>query len=136
MCKHFDGKNFCYWKDRKTTKYECEHECEISEKFADDLSDYTDLEKEIYTNMESLNDEDGLNMGCYIKGHYDLEIFKKIARDWLYFECDKYIDLKGENFIVRQGYFKATPTGEDNRMVWVFKKKKMRGSIPITELEI
>jgi hypothetical protein len=136
ICKHFDGESYCYHKDESTTKHECEHECEISEKVSDGYEDYTEIEKEIYRNMESLNDEDGLNMGCWVKGHFEIETFKKIAKHWLWFEYDKYIDLDSNNYRVRQGYFKATPTGEDRRMVWIFKKEKIRGSIPVMELEM
>ena len=31
-CKHYN-KDYCYHKDEKTTKEECENECEISEKY-------------------------------------------------------------------------------------------------------
>lgn len=96
---------------------------------------YTDLGKEIYDNIKISSSENAY-LGCYIKGHYDLETFTNIALDWIYYGYE--INIEASNgYEVRQGYFKETPYQEDGEYkgnVLVYKENKVRGSYPITEL--
>lgn len=104
--------------------------------FKKDIYDkYSEQEKEIYQNMK-ISSSDDAYLGCYIKGHYDLDIFERVALDWIYYDYE--INIEASNgYEVRQGYFKETPycyEGEYQHNILVYKENKVRGSNAITEL--
>lgn len=96
---------------------------------------YSDIEKVIYDNIK-ISSSDDAYLGCYIRGHYDIFQFNKIALDWLKYGYEIDID-KANGYELRQGFFKETPyfyEGEYQQNVLIYKENKVKGSYSITEL--
>ena len=116
-------------------KLSCEHLLEKQKAQGINLEDYCDMsnnDEDIYQKIYSMQyDEIGF-LGCYMRGHCDLEQWIRVSTDWLKTECGltdknvKYLEFK-------KGYAKPIPRGE--KMEWLIKKDRMRGSTAIMVTE-
>jgi hypothetical protein len=88
-------------------------------------------DEEMYKKMEFMQNEDE-TFGCYIKGHYDIEQFERVSREFLKNECK----LKdNEEIEIKEGYYRAVPYCYDKTgmMLYYFSSDKGRGKFPIME---
>lgn len=90
-------------------------------------------DEEIYNKIDMLHYEDDCGVyGVYMKGHCDLEQWKRVAADWLKTECEA--ECKEEYKEFKKGYFKAVPQPK-GKAIWYFSEQPMRGATPAMKME-
>lgn len=86
-------------------------------------------DQELYYAIQILSTDDE-SLGCFYKGHCDMEQFKRVAVDFLKTECEW--EVKEEYCQARKGYYKIVPRG--GNLIYHFSAEKMKGSIPVMEM--
>jgi hypothetical protein len=87
-------------------------------------------DEELYYKMQFLQNDDE-NLGCFFKGHCDMEQFKRVAVDFLKTESDWEVQERYRE--ARKGYYKVVP--QRNGLIYWFSETAMRGSIPVMEMQ-
>jgi hypothetical protein len=89
----------------------------------------TDLE--IYHKTMFLSNDDEM-LGCYFKGHCDIEQWRRVATDYLKTECG-WEPVPEEYQSVKKGYYKVVPYADG--LIYHFSDEKMRGSFSVMEMQ-
>lgn len=89
--------------------------------------DGTLTDEEIYRKITTLHDDEE-TFGCWMKGHCDLEQWKRVAVDWLKTECEMETPIKYQE--ASKGYFKVIPPHSMH-----FFEEPIRGGFPAMQME-
>lgn len=86
-------------------------------------------DEEMYSKMQFLANDDE-QLGCYIKGHYNEEQFKRVSINFLMKENGWDVSENGRCFV---GYYKKFPIKDEGYQLHFFKTQR-RGAYPIMEM--